>query len=235
VRCQRWRRYRFKVFRHDPTDPASLPKGAIVALIESRSGHLWVGTHGGELGRFDPRTERFRSYQGAVEGTRSPADHVTVLVEGPAGRLWVGTPSGLTRFDPVDGSWHLYRWAAGDPHALSGELVHDLAFDPAGALWVASNGGLDRFDPASGRATRVGPGLESGLGPGEVSAVGGIQRRDRRDRLRSPAGDRAPSPPSRRSHEPGRRGGPLSLPGPRRHDLDRHPRRCPSASRPRSC
>ena len=39
--------YEFRVYKHDPTDPSSLPSNWIEALAEDAAGDLWIGTQGG--------------------------------------------------------------------------------------------------------------------------------------------------------------------------------------------
>ena len=61
-RLNRFDGYSFKVFQHDPSDPASLSHNWIWSLYEDRAGTLWVGTYGGGINRFDAATEGFTRY-----------------------------------------------------------------------------------------------------------------------------------------------------------------------------
>ncbi len=161
---------RFSVFRHDPNDPGSLPKGQVEALALSRSGDLWIGTDVGGLVRFDPVLEEMTRPQ-RTAGSESPAaGGITSLLEDSAGGLWTGTRSGLYRLDPATGIWAAFRHHPGDPESLSHDTVFDLAPAASGRLWVATGAGLDRFDPATGRWRRFRhrPGEPGSLGPGEV-------------------------------------------------------------------
>ena len=73
----------------------------ISAIYDDRAGALWVGTYGGGLNKFDPRSGRairFREQDGL------PNDVVYGILEGDDGSLWISTNKGLSRFNPnIDG------------------------------------------------------------------------------------------------------------------------------------
>jgi PAS domain S-box-containing protein len=143
--------YSFRVFKHDPDDPRSLPHSMISALHEDREKRLWVGTHNG-LALFDPVTETF-TRTGPVE------ERVTSILEDAAGTMWIGTVGqGLFRRDAGSGTFVSYAHDPGRPASLASQLVSALHRDRRGRLWVGTrDAGLDMLgetavsDPA-GRA-----------------------------------------------------------------------------------
>ena len=54
--------YEFIDFRHDPNDSTSLSNDNVWAIIEDRTGSLWIGTMIGGLNRFDREKELFIHY-----------------------------------------------------------------------------------------------------------------------------------------------------------------------------
>src|SRR5665648_232766 len=54
--------YEFIVYKHDPSDPNSISNSFVQALYEDVNGIIWIGSFGGGLNRFDPRTEKFSAY-----------------------------------------------------------------------------------------------------------------------------------------------------------------------------
>jgi ligand-binding sensor domain-containing protein len=65
---------RFKAYRHDPADAASLSHDYILSLLIDHEGSLWAGTDDG-LNRLDARTGRFthfRSKSGSLESRWYP-------------------------------------------------------------------------------------------------------------------------------------------------------------------
>ncbi len=144
--------HRFRVYKNDPTDPASLPANWIASLAEDRSGQLWIGTDGGGLARFDPAAGafvRFRHHPGAPASLSS--DRIRSLLVDRSGTLWVATSdAGLNRFDAVKGTFERFRHDPADPASLAGDRLRSLAEDRAGQLWVGSLSGLSRLHRAAG-------------------------------------------------------------------------------------
>jgi ligand-binding sensor domain-containing protein len=69
-------------------------------------GELWLGTYGGGLNRFNPKSGNFSHFclkQGMIN------DSVRGIVEDNQGNLWISTTLGLSRFDPVALSFDHYN------------------------------------------------------------------------------------------------------------------------------
>src|SRR5579864_7167134 len=62
---ERYDGYKFTVFKHKPSDPASLASDFVKALYLDSSGRLWIGTYGGGLDLYLPETGTFRHYRHA--------------------------------------------------------------------------------------------------------------------------------------------------------------------------
>ncbi len=114
--------------------------GAVIALVQSRSGAMWAATRTNLYEWTDPaHIRRFRF---------SPPDkqHITTAMESSDGKLWVGTTSGLV---VLDQDRVVQSFAKRD--GLPGEWVESLMQDSKGRVWCALRGGLARFDTAGGR------------------------------------------------------------------------------------
>jgi ligand-binding sensor domain-containing protein/signal transduction histidine kinase len=142
--------YRFKTFRSDPSDPASLPDNYIQASYEDGEGRLWFGTRGG-LVRFDEASQKFIRYP-FVSGSEPVARNraVVAIVSDDAGGLWVGTGEGLVHLDTASGRFRAFRHDGGDPASLRDDRVTALALDARGGLWVGTGVGIDYLPPGSG-------------------------------------------------------------------------------------
>lgn len=83
-------------FKNDPEDPHSLSTNTLMSIWEGERGHLWIGTYGGGMNRFDPESghvKRFTEKDGL-------ANNVVYGVLGDGeGKLWMSTNQGLSRFD----------------------------------------------------------------------------------------------------------------------------------------
>jgi len=122
-----------------------------IAIVEDRSGFLWLGSDSHGLTRFDPKT-------GALETFRhSPTDRFSLsnnivnrLLIDHTGTLWATTFDGLDRFDPATSHFTVYK-----PDKQNGALIDiEIKEDRQGALWVGTHSsGLQRFNPTTGQFT----------------------------------------------------------------------------------
>jgi ligand-binding sensor domain-containing protein/signal transduction histidine kinase len=126
-----------------------LGQSQVTALLQDRSGFLWLGTQGGGVDRFDgDRFENFSLPQGL------PATEVTALAEDASGALWIATLGGVSRLRQgrVE-SWSSLGQGLPDPRVTSLLVRRD------GKLWVGTERGVARFDgerfvPFEGEALR---------------------------------------------------------------------------------
>ena len=136
------------------TSENGLAADAILALLQSRTGHLWIGTRNG-LARFDGLT--FTVYDRANTPDLA-ADRVQALLEGRDGSLWIGTTGGLTHL--ANGRFRSYTKADG----LGADFVYALGEDRDGHVWVGtSGGGVSRFDGQGFTTFTTADGLDSNL------------------------------------------------------------------------
>ncbi|OLC46388.1 MAG: hypothetical protein AUH43_14160 [Acidobacteria bacterium 13_1_40CM_65_14] len=124
---------RFTVF--DSGNTPEIRSSQILALLEDRSGSLWLATNGGGVNRLaDGRFVRYTTRDGLSD------DYVRCLLEDHAGNLWIGTLSGgLNLFR--DGRFT--SWNSKD--GLPDDHVWALAEDREGNVWIGTSGGLARF------------------------------------------------------------------------------------------
>lgn len=86
--------YHFRVFKHEPENPYSLPDSWVDALLEDDRGGIWVATRKG-VARFDPKTERFERFSPTQERSDIPSGNVVfALHRDKLGRLWIGSFNG---------------------------------------------------------------------------------------------------------------------------------------------
>ena len=144
-----------RVFRHNPSNPASLLDDRVYSVFGDRTGTIWIGTREG-LDRFDPRTETFVHYRHDEKNPRSLSDNwVWPIMEDRAGVLWVGTyRAGLNRFDRTTETFTHFRHEDTDPRTLSDDRIYSLFQDRSGMIWVGTDNGVDRFNPEMGAFAR---------------------------------------------------------------------------------
>ncbi len=144
----------FRVWRHDPADPASLASNDVAALLIDSRGRVWCG---GEASGLNEQLAdgSFRHYRHAADDAGSlSSDELFTIAEDAAGSIWIGTYlGGLNRLRD-DGSFERIEHDAQNPDSLRSTTVISLAGDAAGRLWIGTDSGLDVRD-AAGRIIHV--------------------------------------------------------------------------------
>lgn len=107
----------------------------VVEIFEDSKGHLWFGTVGEGVARYDGQTlTRFTTRDGLCGNT------VADIVEDKAGNLWFGTHSGLSMYDGKT----FTRFTTKE--GLCNDRVSELLIDRNGLLWVGTWGGVCRYN-----------------------------------------------------------------------------------------
>ena len=141
----RWRQY-----KHDPGNPATLRGKWARAVISDRQGHIWIGTDAG-LDRLDYRTSQITHFVNDPKALSSlSSNYIMSLCLDRAGRLWIGTDGGgLCRYDPARQQFIRYT----EKEGLIDNSISNLVEDSTGDLWLNTRKGLCRFSPTNGTFT----------------------------------------------------------------------------------
>ncbi len=102
--------YKFKIFRNDVKDTATIANNYIQDLAEDKNGNIWVATVGGGLNKLDRKTGRFHRYLYNEKNKNGiSSNFVSKIVFDSSGKIWVGTQkNGLDLFDPRTTHWRHY-------------------------------------------------------------------------------------------------------------------------------
>ncbi|MDO9552878.1 hybrid sensor histidine kinase/response regulator transcription factor [Rhodonellum sp.] len=136
-----------KLIQRNPNTPQTLAHNRIGALAGGSKNMLWIGTDGGGLDLFDPKTRSFTNYSHDLEKKSSISNNYIIsLLEDSRGRLWAGTyHGGLNRLDQNTIKFHKYLQG----NAQNGADVRVIAEDYQQQIWVGTNqGGLYRYSEA---------------------------------------------------------------------------------------
>ncbi|MBU2551433.1 MAG: PAS domain S-box protein [Proteobacteria bacterium] len=145
---------RFKLYRHEPDNPNSLPAEIVVTIYEDSRGVLWIACLGG-LVRYDRTTGRFTNYlhePGNPQTIPSPINYMPGIFEDSAGTFWLGgsLPASVSVFDRETGKIvKTFRHDPGNPSSMpDAQQVNRFREDrnDPGIFWIATANGLIRFD-----------------------------------------------------------------------------------------
>jgi diguanylate cyclase (GGDEF)-like protein/PAS domain S-box-containing protein len=131
------------------TREGDLAQNTVTALMQDRTGFLWVATQGG-LHRYDGYEYlRFQHRNGDADSL--PENHVTAIAEDSAGRLFAGTAEhGVARWDAA--ARRFLRVPSKLEHQPRRDAVTALLADRDGGLWIGSRFGLEHLDAAGRRS-----------------------------------------------------------------------------------
>ena len=106
----------------------------VFALVVDRNDHVWAGTWGGGVGRYDGKAWRNYTVKDGLAG-----NIVYSVLEDNDGVMWFGTNRGLSRFD--GNSWFTYNHSNG----LLEDNVYAIATTSKGEIWVGTKRGVSRL------------------------------------------------------------------------------------------
>ena len=137
----RYNGYEAVKYTSSANDERSLPHDRISTLFEDKNGTLWAGTQDG-LARFNPGSNDFTRYA-PPPGPSAQRIIKSIVSDGKDG-MWLATWGGLQHFDPLRGTFKLFRHDPAVADSLGSDDLNALAMDDQGGLWVATwPGGLD--------------------------------------------------------------------------------------------
>jgi ligand-binding sensor domain-containing protein len=143
--------YNFTVYNHIPGDTTSLSNDDISLIKEGSGGVLWIGTNGGGLNRFDPRTGHLRTFR--LRDAQSPeiGSHYISAISITNDFLLIGTRNGLIYRIENTGLREpkMVTTLARDDHSGLNSLTGILSESDRSLLVVSGNGGLQRYVPTT--------------------------------------------------------------------------------------
>ena len=130
-------------FRHSATIMKVFSQDNVLAIVEDRTGFLWLGTYGGGLQKFDPRTKAFTSFvQDEFRSNSLSNNFIFSLYQDRSDVLWIGTyGGGLNKYDPAESKFISYHRDPRITNTLSHNYIYSIFEEPDGTVWVGTNGG----------------------------------------------------------------------------------------------
>lgn len=156
-------KYTLTHYRADKKDRNSLSSDLIYALLEDKSGRIWVATYeyGINLVRNPSGNVQFVNTFNSFQNYPSASLKVRHLVEAKTGEIWLATTNGLMTFNPNgkktdDYIFKSYGKIPGDKESLGNNDVQYIYRDTKNRMWLATaGGGLNQVVSLSDNTLRV--------------------------------------------------------------------------------
>ncbi|GJQ62938.1 MAG: hypothetical protein SCALA702_19910 [Melioribacteraceae bacterium] len=134
----------FTRYQYNESDSTSIPGNNVYTIMEGSDKHLWIGTFGAGLTRFNRETEEFESYRHIPEDIHSLSDdRVMAIHEDQNGYIWAGTyGGGLNKFDRESGRFIRYN----ESNGFYSNVIYGILEDDRNNLWLSSDNGIIKLN-----------------------------------------------------------------------------------------
>ncbi len=136
------------------------PDLSVWDLYEDSKGSIWIGTLDRGVYSYDPSTEEIEHFD---DSNILISNYVTCIEEDDRGRIWFGTGSGITIYNPTDGSYQLEVANQEESKGLSNNSINSIMQGSDGKVWVGTLDGLNVFEAGDFRVLRKEEGLASNI------------------------------------------------------------------------
>ncbi len=133
--------YKQFVFDERSEEP-TLTNNIVYSIVRDNDTHLWIGTRGGGVNRFDILNESFTAIKFSENNFSS--NDVLCLHLDYKGNLWVGTSIGLKRLT-WNGNDELDILEFNEKKGIPNNTIHGILEDANHNLWISTNYGLTKL------------------------------------------------------------------------------------------
>ncbi|MBN4081872.1 hypothetical protein JYU23_01950, partial [bacterium AH-315-C07] len=145
---------KFKKYKHDKNDPNSLAANKC-GVFQSKSGIVWVSTHGGGLSLFDPQEGKFIHHKYDPDNLNSISSNGAICNLEQDSVMWIGTLDGLNKFEINTEKITRFKHDPDDTNSIAGKRIQALMEYDNGRLLIGTLRGIDLFDPKTERIVHL--------------------------------------------------------------------------------
>jgi len=139
-------------YYNDEKNKFSLSNNAVSTVLKTQKGACWVGTLGGGLNNFNPKTGKFIHF--TEDSSLLPSNSVTALFEDSKQTLWIGTTGGLSYYNSKTNRLSNYGVSDNPKKTLSNKIVRAICEDNDGNIWIGTEFGLDVLNKKTGELVK---------------------------------------------------------------------------------
>ena len=141
--------YQLKSYKYDPADPKSIGSNNILSIQGDTAGYLWIGTKGGGLNRFDPKSGDFiRFLHSDSDSSSISFNEIYTIFPVDSGRFLIGTDGGgFDYFDPATGNFERFLQNSTNSDEFHSNKILCFKKSTGRKYWFGTwEGGLHQFD-----------------------------------------------------------------------------------------
>ncbi|MBM76947.1 MAG: hypothetical protein CL846_00550 [Crocinitomicaceae bacterium] len=144
--------YEAKTYLYKQDEEATISSNTVLTISEDEENNLWLGTMGGGLNKFNPKTKKFRFFT-EEDGLSNNTIYGTVIDN--KGMIWMSTNVGISRFDPQIEKFKNFNEANG----LQSNEFNNNAYckSNTGKIYFGGINGFNVFNPNEIEINRVPP------------------------------------------------------------------------------
>ena len=132
----------FKQYLYNSNNPSSLSNNIVYSILRDDETHLWIGTRGGGLNKFDIITEKFKSFRFSTDNSSDiSSDDILCLYKDSRGFLWAGTSLGLNKLERIDHGKPVFTHFT-EKEGMSNNTIHGILEDKEHTMWLSTNKGI---------------------------------------------------------------------------------------------
>jgi signal transduction histidine kinase/ligand-binding sensor domain-containing protein/ActR/RegA family two-component response regulator len=137
-------RHIFNTYHHvdvdirDLRNYKSLINNIVSCFCEDRDGNVWIGTDGGGISVFDPKTKLFKSYAHEIGNPHSLTSNVIrSITQDRAGNMWIATwDGGINKFDPITKHFSYFKFDLGEENKHLQNIIWTIQIDSKNRFWL---------------------------------------------------------------------------------------------------
>jgi ligand-binding sensor domain-containing protein/two-component sensor histidine kinase len=147
---------KFTLYKNIVGKENSISDNTVMAIEQDFDRHLWIGTFGGGIDRFDFHSETFTHFSKVINNPNSLVENeILSLFVDKSGILWVGSHlgEGVTKIQKNIAKFDLLNTQTPGPERLNDNVVWSVFKDSKQNLWVGTyKGGLNFFSSNNNRS-----------------------------------------------------------------------------------
>lgn len=140
----------FGLLRAEGNRKYALSDSRVTAILEDRSGYIWIGTYEDGLSKWDRKSGAITKFQHNPGRPGSlPGNFINAILEDDDGSIWIGCGEYLSHLNPGTGIFENFNTNSRNLLNNDARNIYALCEDDEGLIWMGTGNGIKSFDPTT--------------------------------------------------------------------------------------